>query len=58
MIRAIPLIIMLLGTGPVGLALDPTVSEATATKLVRDALASLGEDGAGRKVAVEAWPYY
>jgi hypothetical protein len=58
MTRAISLIIMLLVASPVGLALDPIISKATAAELVRDALASLGEDGGGTKIAVGPWPYY
>jgi hypothetical protein len=58
MTRAVILIIMLLGESSGSLALAPTINEATARELVRDALASLGEDGAGTKIAIELWPYY
>jgi hypothetical protein len=58
MTRAISLLIMLLVASPVGLALDPVVSKATAAELVRDALASLGEDGGGSKIAIGDWPFY
>jgi len=58
MTRAISLIILLLVGSPVGLALDPTISKATAAELVRDALASLGEDGGGSKIAIGPWLYY
>lgn len=58
MTKSLSLIIMLLVAGPVGLALDPTINKATATELVRDALASLGEGGDGSKIAIALWPYY
>ena len=58
MTRAISLIIMLLVASPVGLALDPIISKATAAELVRDALATLGNDGGGTKIAVGPWSYY
>ena len=58
MTRAISLIIMLLVASPVGLALDPIISKATAAWLVREALASLGEDSGGSKIPVEPWDYY
>jgi hypothetical protein len=41
-----------------GLALDPTISTATATELVRGALASLGEFSVRTKIAIYPWPYY
>ena len=49
---------MVLLASPVGLALDPIVSKATAAVLVRDALASLGEDSGGGQIPVEPWDYY
>jgi len=49
---------MLLAAGPMGLALDPIVSKATAAELVRDALASLGEDSGGSKIPIRPWDYY
>ncbi len=58
MTKAISLIITLLGTAPPGLALDPVITKATASELVRDALASLGEDGGGGKTAIGDWPFY
>jgi hypothetical protein len=58
MTRAITLVIMLIVASPVGLALDPIVNKATAEELIRDALASLGEDGVGGKIAFGPWPYY
>lgn len=58
MARAILLIILLLVADSVGLALDPVISKATAEELVRDALASLGEDGGGGRIAIGPWPYY
>jgi hypothetical protein len=58
MIRAISLIIMLLAASPVGLALDPVISKATAVGLVRDALARVGEGNGGSKIPVESWDYY
>lgn len=51
MTRAILLIIILLAAGPV-LALDPTISTAIATELVREALASQGEGSARTKIAI------
>jgi hypothetical protein len=58
MTRTISLIVMLLAASPLGFGLDPTISEATAEELVRDALASLGEDGGGSKIAIGPWLYY
>jgi hypothetical protein len=58
MTRAILLVIMLLVASPVGLALDPIVSKATAAELVRDALASLGEGHEASKIPVLPWDYY
>jgi hypothetical protein len=52
MTKAISLIIILLGPSTVGLALDPTISTAAATGLVREALASLGEGSARTKIAI------
>ena len=52
MTRAISLIIILLAASPVALALDPTVSTASATELVREALVSLGEGNARAKIAI------
>ena len=49
---------MLLVASPLGFAIDFIVSKATAAELVRDALASLGDDGGGTKIAVGPWPYY
>jgi hypothetical protein len=46
------LMIMLLVASPVGLALDPAVSTAVATELVRGALASLGEGSVRTKIAI------
>ena len=57
MTTAISLTILLLVASPAGVALDFIVSKATAAELVRDALASLGDAGAG-KIAVGPWPYY
>jgi hypothetical protein len=58
MTRTISLIIMLLAASALGFGLDPTISKATAEELVRDALASLGEDGGGSKIAIGPWLYY
>jgi hypothetical protein len=58
MTRTISLTIMLLVASPLVLALDPAINTATARELVQDAIASLGEGGAGSKIAVEPWPYY
>lgn len=52
MTRTISLMIMLLVASPMGLALDPAVSTAVATELVRAALASLGEGSARAKIAI------
>ncbi len=58
MTKAISLIVVLLVASRVGLALDPVIDKAAAAELVRDALASLGEDGGGSKIAIGPWPYY
>jgi hypothetical protein len=58
MTRAVILTILLLAASSVGFSLDPTINTATAIELVRDALASLREDGAGNKIAIYPWPYY
>jgi hypothetical protein len=58
MTRVVILTILSLAASSVGFALDPIINKATARELVRDALASLGEDGAGTKIAIELWPYY
>ena len=58
MIRAVILTILSLAAISVGSSLDRTINNATAGELVQDALASLGEDGAGNKIAIEPWPYY
>lgn len=58
MTRAVALIMVLLGASPGGLALDPTISTAAATELVRGALASTGEGGGRTKIAIYPWPYY
>lgn len=58
MTKAVSLVIMLLVACPAGLALDPVISKTTAAELVRDALASLGEDGGGGKIATGPWLYY
>jgi len=58
MTRAILLITMLLVASLVVLALDPTISKATAAELVRDALASLGEGHEASKIPVLPWDYY
>ncbi len=58
MTRTISLFIMLFVVRPVLLALDPVVSKATAEELVRDALASLGEDGRNGKIAVGTYTDY
>jgi len=58
MTRVVILTILSLASNSLSFALDPTINRATAEELVRDALASLGEDGAGTKIAIEPWPYY
>ena len=58
MIRVVILTILSLAADSVGLALDPTIDKATATELVRDALASLGEHGTDIKIEIEPWLYY
>lgn len=58
MTRAISLLLMLLAASPTGFALDPVVSKVATADLVRDALASLGYDGGGTKIAVGPWLYY
>jgi len=58
MIRVVILTILSLAASAVVFSLDPTVNAATARELVGDALASLGEDGATTKIAIEPWPYY
>jgi hypothetical protein len=58
MTKAIWLIIILLLASPLTFALDPTISTATATELVREALASLGEGSVRTKIAIYPWPNY
>jgi len=58
MTRVVTLTILSLAASSSSLALDFTINTATATELVRDALASLGEEGAGAKIAIGPWPYY
>ncbi len=58
MTRVISLIILLLVASPGLVALDPVISKVTAGELVRDALASLGEDSGGSKIPVDPWDYY
>jgi len=52
------LVYLLLVSPRVGFALEPCITPTMAAELVRDALASLGDDGGGTKIAVEPWLYY
>lgn len=56
MTRTAILIIMSLAASSGSLALDPTINEATARELVRDALASRGERGTD--IGIGPWLYY
>jgi hypothetical protein len=56
MTRAALLIIVLLGASYPSSALPPTINEATARELVRDALASLGQQGTD--IGIGPWLYY
>jgi len=58
MSKPISLILVLLGASAVAVALDPVIDRATAIELVRDALVSLGEVGAGTDVAIYPIPDY
>lgn len=56
--RVILLFIVSLVARHVAVALDPLVSRAMAEALVREAIASLHEDGRDAKIHVEQWNYY
>lgn len=58
MTRVVILTILSLAASTVGFSLDRTINDATARELVKDALASLGEDGAGTRIAIEPWLNY
>jgi hypothetical protein len=58
MTRAVILTILSLAASSAGFSLDRTINNATARELVLDALASLGENGAGTKIAIYPIPDY